>query len=188
MAVDYVEVLSQRLPVHQVGGWWTRTSSVDGVVTPFHPFGIVLLHEITSVSIPLLAEDLAEGPQVNMLVGADGAWWVVAAGATNLSMLGHQRPVDCIHQGVPPDFAFGDLRPVNEVFLFVSIVNNGTWRPEQVQSLSLGCSLICRAMHWKGHRVVGERELTGKRFDLVGLDMDDLRRRIQTDELALETG
>lgn len=183
-----MEVLSERLPVHQVGGWWTRGASVDGVPVEFSPFGILLLHLSSGVEVGKEAEDLAVGPAVNALVGPDGAWWVVAAGATDYEPWGYQRPVDLVRQGQPPDVPSGMPVRINSIFFVVCCINEGSWDGKQVASLSLGCSLLSRAYLWKGHRVITERELTGTGSDLSGLDVDDLRRQIQIDETWLESG
>jgi hypothetical protein len=151
---DLADVLRRAgLTVTEVDGWQTRSRSSGGYDSG-RPTHVMVHHTASGPSsdgwpdVNYMTYSSDNRPVANLYVNRAGAWWVMAAGATNTN--GKGGPVD----GCPAD-------SMNTHAIGIEAGNNGTgepWPPAQQEAYTTAVAALCDAYDIPTGRVLSHAE------------------------------
>jgi hypothetical protein len=183
--VDWAALMrSVGLTVNESPHWRTRASRDQQGY--FKPVGIIMHHTVGLGQAVL--NDIRINVKANFFVDKAAAITVVAGGRANHAGFGAQLVLDETRRGVVPSGTAAargltDGPSGNGHFYGFENENRGDgrdpWPDVQITTMVTAAAALCRRHGWTAKRVIGHSEWTRRKVDPRGIDMNDLRTRVQ---------
>jgi peptidoglycan hydrolase-like protein with peptidoglycan-binding domain len=157
------------LTVYEEDGWETRGT------TTFDPIGVMWHHTASPANwssrqltnLLVKGHSTLKGPLCQLQLNRDGVYVVIAAGRAN-------------HAGTG---SWPTIRAGNTQTIGIEAANDGVgepWPEEQVDAYIIGTAALLKHMGQPVENIVGHKEWAPRRkIDPRGLDMDEMRSRVQ---------
>ncbi len=181
-----LEVLrAEGVTVKEVRSWRTHNRNHKGPWGPIH--GVMIHHTVTkgmanTVDICYNGHSSLPGPLCHGVIGKDGVVYLVSSGRANHAGNGDDDVLDAVidERKLPADDEAN--RDGNRHFYGFECENLGDgrdpWPAAQVETMVKASAAICRHYGWSAASVIGHKEWQPGKIDPRGIDMDELRNRI----------
>ena len=176
---------TEGVKLQTVGSWKTHNRNSKGSWGPVH--GVMLHHTVTtgtqnSLSIVKSGYRGLPGPLCHGMIDKDGTVYLVGWGRTNHAGLGDGSVLRAVIAEKELPKAHFQSVDGNARFYGFECVNLGNgsdpWPDAQVDAMVRASAALCRKHGWRGRSVIGHKEWQTGKVDPRGINMDDIRRRV----------